>query len=655
MAKSVSLVALLCFAACYALADTTVSTYNVYRSSTSTMPLPVDSRGMPIVNFTFTGGNDDAPSNSILMASVVAADTVDDNGWLQVRITGSQDQLHNTSETEQVAWLAAGAIEGYGTYESVYASLLAQGYSLDQPWNANLSTMVQNHIDYMLINVKNKRATEPFWSGVGTILLQMEGLALGFNARNAKEGNKYSNITFQSVFNLNFGDEIGDFNGTVNWNRKHSTSDVSSLPFELASNYRGDTNMPLIPTPKNNQHCSGLIKVVDGDIYASQVTWAGWEHFFVARQYKTYLMKTNVSMTTNAGVIASGDDWYITSNKMLVEETTNDFYDASLYSLITANCVSEFIRVMVANHQGTDGRSWVELFQTENSGTYCNQWMVVDYKKVTPGKTNQTNLLPDTFWVAEQMPGNVTSGDMTHVLTEFGYWPSYNTPYFKNVFDASGFQTMVDQFGPFFTYNNTARANIFRAHQNTIVDMPTMEYMMRYNKFETDPNSIIPYCANCTPAYSPMLAIASRGDLVRNSTSDFGNLTHNYSIYFQRDAFGAADAKISNYDLTVNQFAGHLVQGPTHVDQPVFKWSSFVEGPKYKNQPGMLQRFDYSFTDLSSNTIPLQSSSPTDNDHTKAIIIGSVITACLVLVLVAVVIRAVRAGKQNEDGYEAVQ
>eukprot|EP00658_Telonema_sp_P-2_P041302 TRINITY_DN29528_c0_g1_i1.p1 TRINITY_DN29528_c0_g1~~TRINITY_DN29528_c0_g1_i1.p1 ORF type:complete len:564 (-),score=203.78 TRINITY_DN29528_c0_g1_i1:2-1693(-) len=529
-----------------------------------------------------------------------------------------------------------------------------RGYSLDQPWNADLNTMVHDHIDYMLTNVKNKRATEPYWNGVGTILLQMEGLALGFNARNVIEGNKYNNITFQSIFNLNFGDEIGDFNGTVNWNRKHNISDVSSLPFELAANYRGDTDMPLIPKPKNNQHCSGLIKVVDGDIYASQVTWAGWEHFFVARQYKTYLMKTNVSMTTNGGVIASGDDWYITSNKMLVEETTNDFYDSSLYSLITAKCVSEFIRVMVANHQGTDGRSWVNLFQTENSGTYCNQWMVIDYKKVTPGKTNQTNLLPDTFWVAEQMPGNVTSGDMTHVLTEFGYWPSYNTPYFKNIFDASGFQTMVDKYGPFFTYNNTARANIFRAHQNTIVDMPSMEYMMRYNKFETDVNSIIPYCANCTPAYSPMLAIASRGDLVRNSTSDFGNLTHNYSMYFQRDAFGAADAKISNYDLTVNQFAGHLVQGPTHVDQPVFTWSQFVEGPKFKNQPGMLQRFDYSFTDLSSNTIPLQSSSPTDSDHTKAIIIGSVITACLVLVLVAVVIRAVRAGKQNEDGYEAV-
>lgn len=654
MAKSVCLMALLCLTAAVAAADTTVSIYTVYRSSTTTLPLPLDSRGMPIVDFMFANGTQNAPVNSTEMATVVSADTIDDNGWLQVRISGNQSQLAN-AETEQATWLAAGAAEGYGTYESVYANLLAQGFSLNQSYNADLNTMVQTHLTYMFDNAKAKRSTSPFWSGVGDTLAQMEGIAIGFNARNQAMGNKYNNITFQDVFNVNFGDEIGDFNGTVNWNRKHNTSATSDLSFELASSYRGD--MALIPKPKNNQHCSGLIKVVKDDIFASQVTWAGWDTFYVTRQYKTYEMKTNVSMTSNAAVIASGDDWYITSNKMLVQETTNDFYNATLYSLIKPECVSEFIRVMVANHIGADGKTWVDNFKTENSGTYCNQWMVVDYKKVTPGVTNQSTLLNDTFWVAEEMPGKVVSGDMTSVLREFSYWPSYNTPYFKDVFVDSGFQVMVDTYGSFFSYNDTARANIFRAHQGGIVSMSTMETMMRYNKYETDSNSIIPGCnGSCTPSYSPMLAIASRGDLV-SKNADFGNLSPNYTIYFARDAFGAADAKISNYELTVNQFAGHIVQGPTHDDQPVFKWSEFESGATLQKQPGMLQQFDYSFTTISSNTIPLVSvfGDDGDDDHVRAIIIGVVVTACLVLVLVAVVIRAVRAGKQNEGDYNTVQ
>lgn len=652
MAKSVCLVALVCLATC-ALADVSVSSFNVYRSSDDALPYPTDARGVPIVNFMFTDVNSNAPNNSTLMASIVAANTVDDNGWLQVRVTGSQDQLYSSSETEQLTWLAAGAIEGYGTYDSVYASNLAQGYALNESWNADLNTMVSQHVDYMFTQAKNQRLTSPYWNGVWNILMQMEGIAMGFNARNQAMGNQYPNVTFQAIFNLNFGDEIGDFNGTVNWNKAHNaTTDLSTLPFELASTYRGTSE---IPSPKNNQHCSGLIKVTpSGDIYASQVTWAGWDTFYVARQYKTYLMKTNVSMTSNAGIVASGDDWYITSNKMVVEETTNDFYNASLYALIKPQSVSEFIRVMVATNIGTDGPTWVAAFKTENSGTYCNQWMVVDYKKVTPGVTNQTHLLDDTFWVAEQIPGFVQSGDMTNVLREFGYWPSYNTPYFTDIFVTSGFQVYVEQYGSFFTYNNTARANIFRAHQAGIVDIPSMENMMRYNDYKNDPNSIIPGCSGCEPAYSPMLAIASRGDLV-SKTANFGNLTDAYSVFFARDAFGAADAKISSYDLTVNQFAGHVIQGPTHVIQPVFDWSEFMMGPMLSSQPGMLQNFEYSFVDLSSTTIPLQSTQSSDKDHVKAIIIGSVIAACLALVLIAVVIRAVRAGKQNEGDYEAVQ
>lgn len=48
--------------------------------------------------------------------------------------------------------------------------------------------------------------------------------------------------------------------------------------------------------------------------------------------------------------------------------------------------LQEWIRTIVANRVATDGKSWSNYFSMHNSGTYNNQWMVVDYKLFKPGK-----------------------------------------------------------------------------------------------------------------------------------------------------------------------------------------------------------------------------------------------------------------------------
>jgi hypothetical protein len=63
------------------------------------------------------------------------------------------------------------------------------------------------------------------------------------------------------------------------------------------------------------------------------------------------------------------------------------------------------------------GRQWRDTFSRHASGTYANQYMVVDLKRFTPNQP----LRPDTLWVVEEMPGLIIGEDQTPVL-EFGYW-----------------------------------------------------------------------------------------------------------------------------------------------------------------------------------------------------------------------------------------
>ena len=87
-----------------------------------------------------------------------------------------------------------------------------------------------------------------------------------------------------------------------------------------------------------------------------------------------------------------------------------------------------WVRVRVANALADSGERWAELVAKHNSGTYNNQYLVVDAKRFVPGQA----LEPGTLWVAEQIPGLVVSADATSELS-LGYFPSYNVPYFPEV------------------------------------------------------------------------------------------------------------------------------------------------------------------------------------------------------------------------------
>ena len=94
------------------------------------------------------------------------------------------------------------------------------------------------------------------------------------------------------------------------------------------------------------------------------------------------------------------------SASLAVLETTNDFFLPSLFALITPESCLCWMRALTANALATDGRSWTELFAYQHSGTYPNQWQVLDMNKFQPGIEPGADL----FWVLEEIPGEVRVG-----------------------------------------------------------------------------------------------------------------------------------------------------------------------------------------------------------------------------------------------------
>lgn len=183
-------------------------------------------------------------------------------------------------------------------------------------------------------------------------------------------------------------------------------------------------------------HCSALIKVTPGyeDIVIGHSMWAGYSTMLRVFKHYSFNLETpststrNLSFSSYPGILASIDDYYILGNGLIVLETTNDIFNNSLYELIKPESLLSWQRVRGACQMAHGAREWTDVVARYNSGTYNNQYMILDLNKVKLKQSIEDN----TFWIAEQIPGLVASGDLTPILRA-GYFASYNKPYFEEV------------------------------------------------------------------------------------------------------------------------------------------------------------------------------------------------------------------------------
>ncbi|KAE8634188.1 hypothetical protein XENTR_v10002223 [Xenopus tropicalis] len=473
-------------------------------------------------------------------------DSILENGWavLEVQTNGTFN--------DSIQAYAAGVAEAAVTQRLIFMHWMntMMGYCGPYKYQATFCEKLRGYLEANLAWMQDemeKGQDQEYWHQIHLALLQLKGLEDSYSGR----------ISFpQGKFHLNpFGFLLFQIGG-----------DLEDL--EPALN-KSEPKRVL-----GSGSCSALVKLLPGnkDLFVSHDTWNTYQSMLrIIKKYTFPFQMTQnggpvvpgwvQTFSSYPGTIFSGDDFYLLSSGLVTLETTIGNSNDALWKYIKPqDSVMEWLRNIAANRLATGGQEWASIFKKFNSGTYNNQWMIVDYNKFNIGQTDVPNGL---LTILEQIPGMVAVADKSDVLYKTGYWASYNVPYFQEVFNASGLPALVEKFGDWFTYDKTPRALIFQRDHSKVKDMESMVKLMRYNDFLHDPLS---RCSSCNPPENGENAISARSDLnTVNGTYPFGAM--------RQRQHGGTDMKLTSYEMA-KKYEMVVVNGPTWDQVPPFQWST---------------------------------------------------------------------------------
>ncbi|EIE22757.1 laminin A, partial [Coccomyxa subellipsoidea C-169] len=443
---------------------------------------------------------------------------------------------------------AAGFLEGYLTAHRIY------DHHVNMEAFFNISTSGPS--DWLLAQdawAQEQVATgaTPYWTTLGLILQQHEGLMDGYNlAANETQNSAAGSSPLPKLDRIDFLklSAVGDL-------------DASDMEGTLAS----------------MGHCSALVKVTGNysDLFLAHSSW--FTYSGMVRIYKHYdfavasphhkLRRT--SFSSYPGELSSDDDFYLMDTGLALLQTTNDILDTELYKLLTPKSVLNWQRVRLANAMADTGKEWADIVSENNSGTYNNQYIIVDLKLFRPGQELQPNLL----WVVEQIPGLTVAEDQTEILSR-GYWPSYNVPFYPEIYRFEAAPTSQLSFFQtwFIIYQLAPRATIFRRDAGNVTDLDSLKRLMRSNNYQNDPYS----------DGKALNAICGRGDLDGAKPR----------------AYGCYDSKVANFEMA-RRLAAQGIVGPAGKEAGLkpFEWTeSRFENVSHQGQPRV---FDFKYEPLS--------------------------------------------------------
>ncbi|GHP11886.1 phospholipase B domain containing [Pycnococcus provasolii] len=504
-------------------------------------------------------------------------------GALSVVADAPPNVAHD-SDTSVAAAAAAGMCEGQLTAkrisnhaQNVFAMWKDSGIHLPDvyAWLDQQRTWIEAQIAN-----KHDDDHSRFWDGVKHVHAQFVGMAAGYKkAAEADPSLRALNQT--ELYALNAAGDIIDLANVLKGEPVPKYDDMNPDELRVELGRAG--------------HCSALIRPTGDlkDIVFGHTAWYGYQT--MTRIYKHYdfskapapsAVRPRSSFSSYPGYLSSLDDFYLMKEApaqgededgpaplkgtMAMIQTTNNVFNKTLYQEgVRPESVLAWQRVRVANSIAENGQGWGDVIATHNSGTYNNQYMVLDLSLFQPGSALEPGLLT----IVEQVPTLVVTGDATREL-ELSHFPSYNVPYWRKIYDISGYPQFVDSQrarGQDFAsaveglnYQLAPRAKIFRRDAGNVHDLDGLKAILRYNDFKHDPYS----------GGSPFGAICSRGDLGKNPVPD-----------------GCLDGKVSAASIAGDMVA-YAVNGPTQGGTgalPPFAWSQFQD----KEHVGMPD--DYKF------------------------------------------------------------
>eukprot|EP01130_Rhizamoeba_saxonica_P018914 TRINITY_DN9644_c0_g1_i1.p1 TRINITY_DN9644_c0_g1~~TRINITY_DN9644_c0_g1_i1.p1 ORF type:complete len:541 (-),score=112.21 TRINITY_DN9644_c0_g1_i1:31-1566(-) len=473
-------------------------------------------------------------------------DDLDKNGWgvLSVRT--------NPKFSNEMQMFAAGYLEGaltsnriYENYENLYSEFFGKSGP-----SKELLNWLDTQDKWVKKNTEDSQNLNDYWKQVNYIQNQYNGLV---------EGYKVTASNPLDDFAFTFLNGVGDLLDLMHV--------VGGKPYPK---WESMTDNERRVTLSKMGHCSAFVKVPGdlSDLWSAHSSWFTYQA--MNRIYKHYYLdlegdfiaSRKFSFSSYPGFLISLDDFYIMGNGLTMIQTTNSILNHSLYDLVKPESLLAWQRVRLANMGAKNGEQWGDIVAKYNSGTYNNQYMVIDYNKYKVAE----QLYPGTLWVVEQIPGLVQSADMTSQL-ERGYWASYNIPYFPEIYKRSGYPEFVEKYGIQYSYQMAPRAKIFRRDEYKVVDLESLKDLMRYNNYKNDTYS----------NKNPGDAICSRFDLEPHNPSPAG----------------CYDTKLTSYTLQKYQ-ASMAINGPTTSHGiPPFTWKQFP-GSNYQHE-GQPQVYDFGF------------------------------------------------------------
>ena len=459
-----------------------------------------------------------------------------ENGWDKLSI------YTNPIFKDEIQAEGAGRLEAALTLEKIYYFHLNVKELL--PLDKNISQFFEEQENFVMDSVKKGEGSQdPMLYNAYLIKLQYNAMIEQYNELASKE----QILSKDDFHQMNY---IADMYDVAQKYKVETEGEVDYTKLD-------DDEIFNIFTERT--HCSALFKLKNdlSDIYFGHNTWDSVT--LTVRIIKEYnfnfnnrwVKSKNIIFSSYPATLSSLDDFYISSHGLISIETTNVLFNDSLYTLINPNSLFAADRAMICNRISNSSKEWAENYIKYNSGTYNNQFMILDKNKVN--LVNKSIDL-DAFYIAETFPGIGKVNNVTDVL-KFGFWSSYNIPYDKELYGMSGIKEVIEknpERASLLNYDISARAKIFRRDHHNTDSLEGFKKFIRYNNYLTDPFS----------EKNPSMAISSRADL-KGSCSN---------------AFDAKAGVLS--ELIGKKIKIHLIGGPMYDEAAGIKPFEWATAPK---------------------------------------------------------------------------